>query len=285
MDVSMTTDYVTYLGDPEPYLRRIASAGFTHIHWCHQWNTGHIYSEGEIGQVEIRLKEFGLRLLDLHGPHGTGRGWGSTSEVERAAAVELIRNRIDMTARLSGRAVVIHLPPGHGRGEDFERAEAALHGSLDEIEAHAAGTGVRIALENMEDDSFEGIERLLLDYDRGFLGLCYDSGHGNIGSCGLDNLGRFRCRLTSIHLHDNDGRMDQHALPFTGTVDWVRLAKIIADSSYDGCVSLESNMRSQTIEERLYLRQAYEAASRVTQLIETERGLLRGSSRDVSSHK
>jgi len=271
MNLSMTTDYVTYLGDPGPYLRRIAEAGFTHIHWCHEWNTDYLYPDEEVTQIKALLRELGLELLDLHGSNGVGRSWGSLLEEERAAGVELIRNRIDMTGRLSGRALVLHLPPRPHDPEESDRFWASVCRSLDELEPVAVRASVRIALENMEDDGFECIERLFSRYDREFLGLCYDSGHGNVGGRGLDNLERFRDRLVSIHLHDNDGREDQHGLPFTGTVDWGRLARLIADSSYDGCVSLESNMRGQDIGERLYLRQAYEAGSAVARLIETQR--------------
>jgi sugar phosphate isomerase/epimerase len=271
MNLSMTTDYVAYLGDPGPYLRRIAETGFTHVHWCHEWNTDYLYSDEEVAQAKALLRELDLDLLDLHASNGVGRSWGSLLEEERSVGVKLIRNRIDMTARLSGRAIVLHLPPKPHSPVELDRFWASVCRSLDELEPHALRASVRIALENMEDDRFDGIERLFSRYGRQFLGLCYDSGHGNIGGRGLDHLERFSDRLVSIHLHDNDGRIDHHNLPFTGTVDWPRLARLIADSSYDGCMSLESNMRGQDIEERLYLRQAYEAGSAVARLIETER--------------
>ena len=47
-------------------------------------------------------------------------------------------------------------------------------------------------------------------------------------AAGLDWLDKLKGRLSSIHLHDNDGRSDQHRIPFTGTVDWPRLAGLIA---------------------------------------------------------
>jgi hypothetical protein len=37
MELSINTDYLTDKLSPEPCLRRIADAGFTHIHWCHHW--------------------------------------------------------------------------------------------------------------------------------------------------------------------------------------------------------------------------------------------------------
>ena len=216
----------------------------------------------------------GLKLLDIHGSNGIGRSWGSTPEDERLTGVELIRNRIDMTARLSGCAVVLHLPPKPNGPQDFDRYWASLRRSLDELKPHAMAASVRIALENMENDGFEDLERIFSIYDSGFLGLCYDSGHGNIGRCGLDNLEQFRDRLISIYIHDNNGKEDQHDLPFTGIVDWAWLALLIADSPYEGCVSLESNMRGQNIDEQSYLEQARQAGSVLARLIETQKEIL-----------
>jgi sugar phosphate isomerase/epimerase len=272
MDLSMTTDYVTYLGNPEPYLRRIAEAGFTHIHWCHEWNTAHFYSDEEVKLITTWLRNVGLRLLDLHAPHGVGKGWGSGIEEERLAAVQLIRNRIDMTAELAGGAIVLHLPPKPSHPRDLDVYHVTLRRSLDDLEQHTLSASIKIALENMGNDDFEDLEQLFSAYDPDFLGLCYDSGHGNIGTSGLNNLERFRDRLVSIHIHDNDGTHDHHELPFSGTVDWMRLSQIIATSSYKGCVSLEANMRGKTIEESAYLREAYQAGSALARLIEDARG-------------
>lgn len=36
MKIALNTDIFNDTGCPAPYLRAIAEAGFTHIHWCHQ---------------------------------------------------------------------------------------------------------------------------------------------------------------------------------------------------------------------------------------------------------
>jgi sugar phosphate isomerase/epimerase len=272
MDLSMTTDYVSYLGNPEPYLGRIAETGFTHIHWCHEWNTTRLYSREDIRQIKTWLENLGLKLLDLHAPHGIESGWGSKIEEERLASVQLILNRIDMTAKLAGGAIVLHLPQKPSNPRDVDAFQTSLRRSLDQLESHSTPVSIKIALKNMENDNFEDLKQLLSAYDPEFLGLCYDSGHGNIGTSGLDNLERLRDRLVPIHIHDNNGIQDQHALPFSGTVDWERLSQIIATSSYAGCVSLETNMRGQDIKESEYLYRAYQAGSALAAMIENAKG-------------
>ena len=256
--LAITTDYLTDRGDATPYLRRIAAAGFTHVHWCHEWNTDHEYGSAEIGSIQKCFTECGLKLLDLHGSVWKTRRWFATDEAERRAGVALVRNRIEMTARLGGQTVVMHAQPD---------LLDPLRRSLDELQPVARQYGIRIAIEN--EVQFSVPRQLLREYQSEFLGLCYDSGHGNIADRrGLDELATLTDRLIALHLHDNDGTADQHKLPFTGTVDWPRLAQLIARSSYRQCISLEVVMRHSGIgEELVFLERAFTAGMRLAGLI------------------
>jgi len=259
--LSITTDYAQDTGDPSPYLRRIAEAGFSHIHWCHQWNTDFLYSRWEIEQIQKWLDEYGLRLLDLHGSVGPEKNWASPEEYRRLAGVELVRNRIEMTARLAGDVVIMHVPA--------DPDSAPVRRSLDELEPCARERNVRLALEN---GHFEAIGKLLSEYDPQYAGLCYDSGHGNARAGGLDHLESLKGRLISVHLHDNDGTGDQHKPLFTGTVDWGRLARIMAESAYAKCASMELSMRNAGFEDEMeFLRKAFEAGTAFARMIEEAR--------------
>ena len=88
MHLAMTSDYVSSRGDASPYLIRLAEAGFTHVQWCHEWNTDHLYSPDEMTAIGRTLSELGLRLLDLHASHGVERSWGALDESRRHAGQE-----------------------------------------------------------------------------------------------------------------------------------------------------------------------------------------------------
>ncbi|MDR1212118.1 MAG: sugar phosphate isomerase/epimerase [Spirochaetaceae bacterium] len=117
----------------------------------------------------------------------------------------------------------------------------------------------------LEDEKFE---RMFNRYPEDYMGLCYDSGHATL-SC-LDNyyyyLEKYNKRLLAVHLQDTDsidpatlktlcsiceqglaegikavppewrsklaslGGYDTHRLPFTGVVDWDRVARGIASA-------------------------------------------------------
>jgi sugar phosphate isomerase/epimerase len=68
--LSETTSYIKSTGSPEPYLRKIAETGFTHVHRGHQWDTDFLYSKREIEQIRRWLKACGLQMLNLHGSAG-----------------------------------------------------------------------------------------------------------------------------------------------------------------------------------------------------------------------
>jgi len=260
-------------GCPEPYLRRIAEAGFSHLHWCHQWNTDFVYAACEIEQIAAWMRELGLSLTDLHASAGAEKNWCSAREYERLAGIELVENRLDMAARLGSDVIILHIPLEPADPAENRSYWSRLRASLDALHAPARDHGVRIAIENLSKDNFDTLERLFSLYDAGYLGLCYDSGHGNVAGNGLDRLDRVKDRLISVHLHDNDGTGDQHKLPFEGTVDWPRLARILAESSYGKPVSMESNTRSyeQGVDERAYLMQAFEAGVRLSEMIAARR--------------
>ncbi len=261
MELSVTTEYAKDTEDPSPYLRRIADAGFSHIHWCHHWSTDFIYSRWEIDQIEEWLKNYGLRVLDLHATAGQEKNWGSQREYERLAGLELVRNRIAMTSQLGSDVIIMHAPA--------KSTPALFRRSLDELRRFAQEHHIRIAIENGD---LNEIGKILSEYDPGYVGLCYDSGHGNMTGDGLDDLERLKDRLISVHLHDNDGTKDQHNPLFSGTVDWLRLARIIAGSAYTKCVSMEVTMPNSGIEdEAVFLKHAFETGTQFSQMIDEQR--------------
>jgi sugar phosphate isomerase/epimerase len=252
----MTTDYVTGTGDPEPYLRRISNAGFSHIHWCHEWSTDYLYPDAEIESIKQALKKYDLKLLDLHASSGVLKNWASNDETERNAGKLLVQNRINMAEKLNCNVIIMHVP---------EKLTDSLLKSLDSLETYARNHSVRIAIEN---GPFDVIKDLFSLYGPDYLGLCYDAGHGNLDENGLENLDRFKERLISIHLHDNDGIRDLHNLLFSGTLDWKALAKLIAASSYDRCVSMEVVIYNSGIQnEALFLEKAFETGTVFSQMI------------------
>ncbi|MCP4180847.1 MAG: sugar phosphate isomerase/epimerase [bacterium] len=255
--LSITSDFFTSTGDPKSDLKLIAKAGFSHIHWCHHWCDDFLYTEPEISYIKNLFRKFSLRLLDLHSSTGKEKNWASELEHERLAGVELVKNRLQMIKQLGSYVIIMHA---------YEYNDA-LKKSLDELQPYAEDLNVKIAVENGE---FAVLKNIFNDYSPNFIGLCYDSGHGNMltGNLGLENLNRFKDRLISVHLHDNDGISDQHKPLFTGTINWNNLAKIIAESAYKKHLSLEVSMRNSEIKDKEdFLNDSFKSGNKLAEIV------------------
>ena len=275
--LSMTTDFQSSEGCPRGALEAIARAGFSHVHWCHHWNDDFLYGRAEIEQIAAWFKEYRLALRDLHASAGKEKNWISLRPHERQAGVELVVNRMEMAARLGSDVIILHAQLPDSENEPFQAHWRAAATSLDELLPAARRCGVRIAIEN---GRCELVARLLDAHGPDFLGLCYDCGHGNIeGAAGLDWLDKLKGRLISVHLHDNDGRADQHRIPFTGTVDWPRLAGLIARSAYRKGVNCEATMANDGIADPAqWLAQAHQACDKFQRMIDSFVALYRNMS-------
>lgn len=75
------------------------------------------------------------------------------------------------------------------------------------------------------------------------IGICLDTGHLN--TMGLfhiaDTVRNFGKRLKALHLHDNDGILDQHYLPFMGTINWKDFIYALREIGYDGYFTYEAD--------------------------------------------
>ncbi len=239
MDIAINTDFHGSQCCAEPKLRLIAEANFTHLHWCHEWNSDFLYSKYEIAEIAKWLKKYNLKLLDIHGSTGREKLWFSPEEYRRKSGVELVLNRIRMFAELEGQGgVIMHIPKITTAMTPEARTMAktqyaALKRSLDELMPELEKNNVLIAVENTFSDSFEFIYDLMENYPAEYLGITYDSGHGNIAEAkGLDLLEKVKDRIQVLHLNDNDHSGDQHQPPFYGNIDWDRMLDILNRSSY-----------------------------------------------------
>ena len=200
------------------------------------------------------LSEYQLQLLDVHGSFGQEKRWWSLDEAQRQAGIELVRNRIRLFIELEGQGLLImHIPHLSTTFTEEQNAlqQAEFHQvirSLDELVPELERNGVRLALENMPNDTWELLERAVNRYPENVVGFCYDSGHGNINHSQMVMLKKNKSRLYALHLNDNNGHDDLHQPPFTGTVNWNELTYIVGSSSYSGPLNFEITTRSALLQ-------------------------------------
>ena len=291
MNLGINTDFLSGTFDPEYYLKFIAESGFTHLHWCHQWNTDYIYGKSEISHYKKVIRNYGLTLQDIHASVGQEKLYFSLEEYRRKAGMELILNRIEMFAELEGTgALALHVPSYrrvYGVTEDDFRKIPAyvlqIRRTFDELMPYLEQYNCALAIENMPNEAFEVIGELMNTYPAERIGITYDSGHGNYGYCrGVQYLDQWKHRLKVLHLNDNDGTLDRHQPPFYGTVNWEKLTKILAGSALTNLpLSFELSMKHTPFynpaaakdqaesDIRKFLADAFERCSKVNGMFES----------------
>ena len=136
----------------------------------------------------------------------------------------------------------------------------------------AEKVNVNIALENLRKPEY--LDFIFNNIKSDKLGFCYDSGHENCFSPNYNCLTRFGDKLIALHLHDNDGRNDQHMLPFNGTIIWKKIMEQIKNSNYYGPLSLEIANTNNSTDIAGYTAEEYllEAKNRTYKLIDILKG-------------
>jgi sugar phosphate isomerase/epimerase len=236
---SMTTDLAGQKADIETVLAAFGAAGFAAAHWCHDWTDEPVfYSESFAGRVRHLAEANALRVADVHGFSGTGQT-GVTWTRELFAAANL--NRAEFAARLGADLLVLHLPalPVPDPAKAARRAVTDVRRIL----PGCRKLGVRLAVENLAGPAHVPafFDALFARFSPDELGFCYDSGHALLTGR-ADLVVRYADRLLATHLHDNDGREDQHLLPGEGRCDWPTILGAIKASSYAGTVNLELHL-------------------------------------------
>ncbi len=283
--LSINTDFKSGSGYPFTYFNDIKSAGFTHIHWCHNWNTDFLYTEAELTEIRKQLDLHNLKLSDIHASSGVEKCWYSPVEYERLAGLELVKNRIYMSSILGGDAVVLHPFVVYDKVAVNSYREQGLK-SLKELESFAKSCGVKISLENLfqrdgsgiNDKALENIDTLEFFFNQlspEAVGFCWDTGHSIIlGDESFERCAGFaRERLSAMHMNDNKGDRDQHSVPFSWTDRWEWIAEVVASSPYpeDKPVLLEVDNNNNPAPVDDFLKGAYKAGIKLTDLIMEKR--------------
>jgi len=157
----------------------------------------------------------------------------------REAAVETARQYFAVFAEIGVPAVTVHAnwPPAFFSAKEGIGWQAE---SLEQILEAARGVGVQVMYEPLDTelDTSEALEAILARLPDL---LCHlDLGHCNLfGRSPAAMIRRFGEVLHHLHLHDNNGRADQHLPPGAGNIDWPGVMRALEDVGYDRTITLE----------------------------------------------
>ena len=198
------------------------------------------------------LSDLGLSFHSMHAPIveaiRAGKWVGAFSiaagdETRRKAAIAEIAATLNVARTVPFQYLVLHLgiPDGQQTPGGDNQRDAARR-SVEEVAARAAEVNVRVALEVMPNSlsSAAAICQLIEDDLEGLdVGICLDYGHANLMGDLSDAIETVSGHLWTTHVHDNDGRSDDHRVPFAGRIDWDAAMMETQKIGYDGVLMFE----------------------------------------------
>lgn len=198
-------------------------------------------------EIRGRAARLGIEFSQSHAPvYNFGEPGCYDAEKD-----ELMRRAFEACGMMGIPWLVVHISrPAHATLGETERINREYVLRLLEW-AHAYGVG--IALENLpvhrgrEGDAsmdFLRTPEALLSFVQSFaddkVGVCLDLGHAliqgwDVAGC-IDVLAP---RLRALHVHDNNGREDQHMPPFFGMIPWDEVMRALKRNAYPGDFTYE----------------------------------------------
>jgi len=190
------------------------------------------------------LEDTGLSLHAVHAPTTVGFSggkWGETlslaaaDEGRRQMAVSETVTSLGLASVVPFEHLVMHLGvPSPDAGANSRSAAAR---SLEEVAEAAEAVGVSLAIE-LIPNALSLPPRLVqwleedLELDRA--GICLDVGHAHLAGDVMDAVETCSGHIVTTHVHDNDGRRDDHLVPGHGTIDWEGVMMAFQKVGYDG---------------------------------------------------
>ena len=187
---------------------------------------------------------------------------------------KLIRRSIEAAGLLNAPWIVVH--PIHGLDVVGLTHNEIFYKNVDyfnRLADYAEKNHIGIAVENMFEGSFESAEDLLQlinEVGRQNVGICWDTGHAHLAKqdqvASILALGK-RCK--ALHISDNNGKYDEHMLPYFGSIDWQSIVTALKNSGYEGDFTYEIHNTTKNVpiplRERL-LRYTWEVGQELLKL-------------------
>ena len=221
------------------WLNRVERAGIAAVEiFCAPQHLDY-RNKSQVAELGHWFRDSELRLHSLHSPMYTDEIWGRSGpdthiniterkKSERIRWVDEIKRSLEVAEEIPFTYLIQHLGVG---GQEFsEHSVEAAFTALEELNSFAHQRGVEILIENTPN-ALSTAERLQLFNTMTHLNLNYvfDVGHAHIGAGIEHEFEIMKERIRSLHIHDNNGKEDQHLFPMAegGTVDWSKTMELL----------------------------------------------------------
>ena len=264
-----TADFNGYVDTYEEKVKLICDAGFKYIDI--DFSNIDVFMgsrwEDKAKKLNEYAKSLGAKFVQAHSPCSANP---VVYDEKREPFIEETKRSFEVCKILGIENMVVHNGSviGMDKKTFFEENEKFSHELFPIMEK----TGVNMCIENstvinMAERYFffdgcdmrEFIEKL----NHPLLKACWDTGHANIENHHYKDIMDLGNHLTTIHVHDNNGRNDEHMMPYTGTMNFDELMCGLIDSGYKGYFTLEATLSLMNIKTHMRSRRVFEKDTRL----------------------
>ena len=199
-----------------------------------------------IRDVKAAAEELGITFVQAHLPACKLIGEG------KAIGLAACLRAIEACGMLGIKIAVIHSSFAEGPyryPEDKEAYFAANKPFFQALIPTMEQYGVQVLLENSCEVNTQGayfpmtgqdLNEMIAFLDHPMFGAVWDIGHAHIqGLDQRDEMVTMGKNLKAVHIHDNNGKRDQHQTVFNGSLDWDSFLRGIRDSGFEGPFTYE----------------------------------------------
>ena len=200
-------------------------------------------SWGEVKRTSQRLQGQNIPVT-FHAPF-MDLNPGAADERVREVTRYRFEQILALVPYFQPRAIVFH--PGYDRWRYDNNVELWLEKSLltwKPLVERAEALSVKLALENVFEDTPSTLENLLSALHSPWVGYCLDAGHGNLFSRRpvTQWVETLRSYLVEMHLHDNHRHADEHLPLGEGDVDFAHLFAYLRENHLTPILTLEPHL-------------------------------------------
>ncbi len=204
-------------------------------------------------------QQTGVTVSQIHAPYPV---WFHKADELNEYLLSVLDKAFAVSAFLGCPAVVVHPVEGDTREEERARNLHIYRSVIPLIQKYK---GVKCCLENLfvhhsgritegrlsnPDDVCNLHDQLNKEAGGEYFGVCFDVGHANVTDRDIKEfVRRLGSRLTILHIHDNDGKNDQHLAPYSAVTnkkdlvcDWSGFVQGLRDIGYKGVLSFETDL-------------------------------------------
>ncbi len=226
-------------------LDRIKETGFSSIEIAASISHFNYHNPGAISRLRRKLEELNMKVNSFHAPCKDYVDFTLLDESKRQKAVKEVLAAVEALSALGGQNLVLH---GGSDEESIpqEQVDKRLRQagkSLLEIHNHCLKLGLTLVLEDMLGHLLGGkveqLQWLISQLPEQQTGICLDTGHSFLTGKLTERVRSYGPRLLMAHIHDNNGKYDDHLPPGDGKLPWSLLFGTFTEVGFRGPLVLE----------------------------------------------